>query len=330
MCRRRAGNWPRRPSADGSVVAPCVAVLVNPEAGLSTGQDQTAALAAIVGDRGFVRRVSAVDELAAFASEARDAGVDIVAVRGGDGTLGRAATAVATAYADVSLPILAPLGGGTMNTIARSLGLRRSRPEIGIGRIVGGDLSAQSTVRQGTMRLAGGRLGFMVGAGVPARFLALYGQGRVLGTGRAVRVLARLIASSVLGGGAAREMFAAVAARAELDGRDVGLDRISLVYCATIDQIGLGFRPTPRAREQVGRFQVLLGSVGELDLARALPRIWRGRGVLGRGWMDACGAGLHIAFHEPTLYMVDGDVGEPIGELDLRAGPVFEMLVAGA
>jgi diacylglycerol kinase family enzyme len=305
-----------------------VAVLLNPQAG--SGNTELAALSSQVGGGGFAAHVGTPAELWEFARRAQREAVAIVAVCGGDGTLGRVATALAQCYGEGELPALAPLGGGTMNTIARSLGMRRPRPEATLRSLLAGDASRTS---QSTMRIDGAegrtRIGFMMGAGVPARFLWRYEQGARLGAWRAARVLGELIGSALIGGRAARELFVTVDGKASVDGRDLGLTRLSIVYAAVIDDIGLGFRPTPRARERLGTFQVLVGDARAMDLARALPRLRSDRGIGGEPWIDVCGSSLDVAFGEPTVYMVDGDVEAPVRQLDVRAGPIIQMLVAG-
>lgn len=308
-----------------------IAVLLNPQAG--AGKTQLGDLAGQLGGNGFAAEVGTPVELRDFARRARAAAVAVVAVCGGDGTLGRVTTALAECYGEGELPALAPLGGGTMNTIARSLGLRRPRPAATLAALLAGEARrvAQSTmcIDAGETPAAPMRIGYMLGAGVPARFLRLYEEGAELGAWRAARVLTHLVASALIGGRAARQLFVTVAGTVAVDGEDLGLSRLSIVYASVIDDIGLGFRPTPRARQRLGEFQVLAAEAREMDLARALPRIRSGRGIGGPPWVDVCGSSLDVAFAEPTVYMVDGDVEEPVRRLDVRSGPIVQMLVAG-
>lgn len=301
-----------------------VAVLVNPDAG--TGAVETSAMQGVLGDRGFAREVGTPAALREFARSARDSRVAVVAICGGDGTLGRVVTALCQEYGEGLLPLIAPLGGGTMNTIARSLGLRRLDPLPQLAAILEGN--GVERVPQGTMVVSGARIGFMLGVGVPARFLELYERGRSLGAVRAARVVGELSVSALLGGGSADRLFAPVSTRVTLDGRDVGLDELSILYAAVIDEIGLGFRPTPRARDRLGSFQVIAAAARAMDLVRALPRLWWKGGVDGGDWVDACVEEVVVAFGEPTAYMVDGDLEPPVDSLEVRAGPIVEMLVA--
>lgn len=302
------------------------AVLVNPEAGSRAAA--VSQLEEALAGRGFVREVSTPPALREFARAARLANVDVIALCGGDGTLGRLVTAVCAEFGEGPFPAVAPLGGGTMNTIARSLGLCRGRPETRLRSVVG--RVAVKRVRQGTMFVNGRRLGFMLGAGVPARFLEVYERGSRLGALRAVRVLGELLVSAFSGGSAAERLFMPVRGSLSIDGRDLGCERMSILYAAVIDDIGLGFRPTPRARDRLGAFEILAADADAMALVRALPRIWWRGGVGADPWLDVIGEHLIVAFAEPTVYMIDGDVEKAVTELDVRAGPLVEMLVATA
>lgn len=307
----------------GLPVSGDIAVLVNPEAGVRRGD--TAVLADVIGGRGFVREVRTLAELGEFAHQVRSSGIGVVAICGGDGTLGRVVTAICAECGEGPMPAIAPLGGGTMNTIARSLGLPRGRPEARLARVAAG---VARRVRQGTMSFNGERLGFMLGAGVPARFLELYERGQTLGAVRAARILVELLASAVVGGRAAADLFLPVDARITVDGHAIADGRLSVLYAAVIDDIGLGFRPTPRAREREGTFQVLSAHAEAMHLVRALPGLWWRGGVSGGPWSDIICRHLAVALAQPTVYMIDGDVGAATTAFEVHAGPVVDMLVA--
>lgn len=302
-----------------------VAVLVNPQAGSS--EPDRGELESVLGGRAWVAEVADRDALVRFVAELRERRTEVVCVCGGDGTLGRVVTALVTELGGDGMPAVAPIGGGTMNTIARSLGLPRAKPAQ-LLRAVVGDEGRLRRRRQATMSINRERVGFMFGAGVPARFLQLYERGKQLGPVRAARVLGQLIGSALVGGRSVRDLFASVGGRVSIDGADVGLHRVSLVYAAVIDDIGLGFRPTPRAAETSGGFEVLAADARPGHLIRALPRLRFGDGIGGDPWIDLCGRNLSIELEEAMVYMVDGDVEAPVRQLEVASGPVIDVLVA--
>ena len=302
-----------------------VAVVVNPGAGRHKGDD-AAALEEVVGGRGAVDCVSSLRELDTAIDRATTASVEAVAVCGGDGTLGRVVTTISRRWRGESLPRIVPLGGGTMNTIARSLTVPRRTPAEILRRCLRAPVK---TIRQKTMTVGDSRLGFMIGAGVPARFLSYYEEGGQAGTLRAIRALSELVASAIIGGQATRRMFAPVAAKVAIDGCSRSFEHLRVVYASVIEDIGLGFRPTPRVSEDAERFEILLSEASAIGLVAALPSIRMGRPLSHVGWCDELCVEADIAFLEPTVYMVDGDVEGEVVELNLRSGPVIEVIVPG-
>jgi diacylglycerol kinase family enzyme len=172
----------------------------------------------------------------------------------------------------------------------------------------------------------GHHYGFMVGAGVPVEFLRVYyGQPRRGGLG-AARTLIRLSGSAMIGGPTIRRVFRRVPARLFADGRPGPFDAYTVVYASTIEDIGLGFRPTYRAREQAGRFHVFAAAIGARAFIARLPAIRLGRPTRSRQVYERLAAHLRVEFREPTLYMVDGDIMEPATHLDVRLGPVVRVV----
>jgi diacylglycerol kinase family enzyme len=80
---------------------------------------------ALLGDHGRVFAPKTLDELASDAAALSANPPSVIAVHGGDGTLHRAVAALGKAFGDKPLPPLAILGGGTMNVVSASLGIRQ-------------------------------------------------------------------------------------------------------------------------------------------------------------------------------------------------------------
>ena len=164
-------------------------------------------LARCVGDRGVVREARSLDELSVIAAEYRKRGIDILAISGGDGTNTVTLTGFLAEYGDEPLPTLALLRGGTMNTVASSIGVQRGSPEELLARVVAhheGRANAPlagpaglATVERTLLRVAPlgdaderrGPLtyGFLFGTGVVQGFLAEYYAGEPSTIGAMVR-----------------------------------------------------------------------------------------------------------------------------------------------
>src|SRR5262245_52835020 len=114
-----------------------VGVIINPHAGGNRRlRDRVRRLTAIVGGAGWVRETGSFELLDAVAAEFRDRGVSVVAVCGGDGSFSRVLTTLLRTYDQQPLPLLLPLRGGTMNTIARGVGAPRTTAERAVQNVV--------------------------------------------------------------------------------------------------------------------------------------------------------------------------------------------------
>jgi diacylglycerol kinase family enzyme len=101
-----------------------IGILNNPRSRRNLLTPQTAdRLRALVDGEGVVADAATLDELALAVDRFRTAGIDVLAVNGGDGTGHVALTALARAW-DGPLPALALLRGGAMNTVADAHKLR--------------------------------------------------------------------------------------------------------------------------------------------------------------------------------------------------------------
>jgi diacylglycerol kinase (ATP) len=306
-----------------------IGVVVNPYAGRNrrTG-DRADRLGDVLGRHGWVRETASLEHLDEVAAECRARAVDVLGVCGGDGTLARTLSALVRVYGSHALPGIVPLRAGTMNTIARAMGCPSWQPERMLTEIV-------ATYRRGRPLDATEHqlaevnrhdYGFMVGAGVPVAFLRHYYEQPRQGAATAARTLLHLIASGLRGGAVASQMFAPIPATVWCDGTRVPFADYTVIYASTIEDIGLGFRPTYRARERPGHVHVFAGSIGVGEFVRTLPAIKRGRPTGSPKVFDALARSVRVEFRQPTFYMIDGEIMEPTAQLAIDPGPVVRVI----
>lgn len=307
-----------------------IGVVLNPQAGRNRqAVDRAARLGDLLGPDSWVRETASLEQLADAAAECREREVGMVGVCGGDGTLARTITALVHEYGtDAPLPPILPLRAGTMNTVARAMGCSSWRPERMLAEIVDEQRrGAPLPLTEHQLVCINGRhYGFMVGAGVPVEFLRYYYDQPRRGALGAVRTLIKLSSSALVGGRIIRQVFRPHAAHLTVDGESGPFDAYTVVYASTIEDIGLGFRPTYRAREQAGRFHVFAAAIGALNFIARLPAIRLARPTGSRQVHDVLGSHLRVEFRDPTLYMIDGDIMEPTTQLDVRLGPVVRVI----
>ena len=107
-----------------------IGVVLNPKSRKNLRDPRAALrLARTLGDHGVVRTARSKDDLARIAEDFRKLKIDVLGISGGDGTNHVTITGFLEVYADEPLPPLAFLRGGTMNTVANSVGVPRGRPD---------------------------------------------------------------------------------------------------------------------------------------------------------------------------------------------------------
>src|SRR5476651_731789 len=114
-----------------------IGVVLNPRSRRNL-RDPGAALrlARTLGDHGIVRAVHSLDDLHRAAEDFKALSIDVLGISGGDGTNHVTITGFLNVYGARALPQLAFLRGGTMNTVANSVGVRRGKPEGLLGRLI--------------------------------------------------------------------------------------------------------------------------------------------------------------------------------------------------
>jgi diacylglycerol kinase family enzyme len=313
----------------GLAGSPRLAVVVNRAAKRHrTGSDPLAPFRQAAGPGVLLRATSSVDELPAIAKEVAAAEVDVVAISGGDGTVGTTLTALRDVYGD-RLPRVALLRGGTNNTVARSLGAPRKEPASALADLAHalrrGDALAYRRVRT---IAANGRLSFLFGTGFGRRFLDdYYARGRPHPTPwTAARTLARFCGSTLVGGPTARRAVALERLRIHVDGQPWQQGAYRAVMGGSVAQVGLGFRPFAAIGERTDVFALVALFGPAHKLVTRMPRAFRGEHMGDDvGTMALCRS-ASLEAEEGTLhYFTDGELLAAEGSLELQLGPTIRV-----
>jgi diacylglycerol kinase family enzyme len=288
-------------------------------------------LAQTLGDHGIVRTARSREELARIAEDFRKLKIDVLGISGGDGTNHITLTGFLEVYTDEPLPPIAFLRGGTMNTVANAVGVPRGRPDGLLAALIARynerTVTPMRTVERNVMRI-GDHYGFIFGTGAIHGFMAEYYRSPEPNPAQAARVLLEASTNVMLG--RPTPVAERWQGRVSLDGGRVTFaDRDYLCLAAgTVDQIGLGFRPFYRAGEVPGRFHILGIHTTALGFVQKLPDIWRARPMGDQHTYE------HLAEHAviearcgTVRYVLDGDVHDHEGPLEIRTGPRVRILV---
>jgi hypothetical protein len=330
-----------------------IGVVLNPRSRRNLRDPRAEArLARTLGDHGVVRAARSIDELHRIAEDFRRDDIDVLAISGGDGTNHVTLTGFFDVYGRATMPQVALLRGGTMNTVANSVGVSKGRPEGLLGRLIRAyarRANALENVERHVMRITpaeGGKAhyGFLFGTGVMCGFLADYYAGGEPSPLEAAKTLARGIGSAVIRGPTIRRMAEPFRGRVTLscgagdgcDGEQSWGERDYLAVAAgTIAHIGLNFKPFYRYAERPAHFHMLGIHSSPLGFVHELPRIHRGEPMRPGKAFDALAERAYVraavkggrGTNERLRYMIDGDLHEARGELEVAIGPQVKLVV---
>jgi diacylglycerol kinase family enzyme len=253
-----------------------------------------------------------------------------VVVAGGDGSHMSALSALARAWpAGAPLPALALAPGGTMNTVARNLGLRSASGAWAAHLIGAACAGTARSTPTATLRIAddrgGLRVGFIFGSALVARFFDLYYRGRTGPVGAAA-IAARVFAGSFAGSATARYVLDPERATLRVDGVDQAAREWSLLLASVVPDLGLRMRATYRAGRDLDRFHAVASGLSPQALGAQMHRVLAGKPLTGEPRVDALARELRVRFGNPeATYVVDGDVVAAT-EVTVTAGPVVSIL----
>jgi diacylglycerol kinase (ATP) len=319
---------------------PGIGVVLNPKSGRNLRDPRAALrLARTLGDHGVLREAGSIDELYRIAEDFRRTDIEVLAISGGDGTNHVTLTGFLDVYGGATMPQVALLRGGTMNTVANSVGVRRGKPEGLLGRLVRdyalrGALELENVERH-VMRIFGSdarqvHCGFLFGTGVVHGFLAEYYRRGEPSPLVALKTLGRGIGSALVGGETIRRMARPFRGSVAFQDGSRWDERDFLAVAAgTISHIGLHFKPfRPPYEDHMGRFHMLGIHTSPLSFVGELPRIHRGEPMRPGRALEALSSRAIVTSATGSVeYMIDGDLHEARGEIQLSIGPRVRLVV---
>jgi diacylglycerol kinase family enzyme len=282
---------------------------------------------ALLGERGRVFAPKTLEELDEMTAGLVAAPPTVIAVHGGDGTLHRTVAALGHAFGEAPIPPIAILGGGTMNVVSASLGIRvRATPFLGAIIDSVHHEKPLELVRRRCLRI-GDTLGFIFGNGLMANFLGeYYGTGEY-GPARATWLLLRAIGSAVIDGPFIHKIFKRFEGTVEVDGEALERTVFIGVGAATVREVGLGFKLNHRADDDVERFGVLAIHGRPMGLIPDFWSVYTGRGVSPKRSFSAVASMIKIVPQSGSMaYTIDGDLYRGDGPLTISVGPHIDFV----
>ncbi len=300
---------------------------------------------ALVEGRATLHVTHDLAELEAAARRAADA--EVVVLSGGDGTYGAGISALHRVLGRLPKVALAP--GGTVGTIARSLGVDAGRrdPVVGLARALHAAHAGRRIKRTPTLAVRhdhGEALGFIVGSGLVASFFELYDQGAAAalasgasevtgpssggGNLAAARIVTRVFLESFFGGPLAERVLSPLPCAISVDGRALPFPASSLVVASVLRDLGLGMRVTHRGGEDPTRPHVVVSGLQPRTLGPRMFRVLRGVPIAGpeEAHFDGLVGALTVDFGGGGgPWVLDGDLRRS-RQIVVRGGPCVDLL----
>ena len=268
-------------------------------------------------------------EVAPALETLHEVGIDTLVIVGGDGSVTGTLTPLLQVWPNESLPRVLLAGGGSVNTIAKSLGVR-GRPDRVLARLLAGSKPPREDPRPLLRIRAEGAepvMGMIFANGGGPRWLEFYYKHSGRGVRGAVYSVAASLGSAVVGGELAREVFEPFEAELELDGQRQKPGRFTAMAAGGVRHIGLGFAPFTSAGGKPGHFHFVTMDFGGWGLLRRIPGLRLGT----RGALDALGHASSqravVRTEQPVPYTVDAELFPGVKRVSIEAGPELRFMI---
>lgn len=283
----------------------------------------------ILGGHGKVLVTHKAEDIDAAARRCLDDGIEILALNGGDGTNHHTLTAFRRIYGTTPLPSLFFMRGGTMNTVADSIGVSKRNPRRLLKRLVRhleGHSSLPSTERH-LMVINDRQVGFLFGIGFTSEFLRMYYAGGNASPLKGAWLVIRATLSVLIGGALSKRLFAARTSKVEIDGEALSRQEFSTIVMGSVREIGLGFVVWSEVLKELGTAGLLHLPVSPIPLLKSLHRFRMGWAPKHPDLKIHYGKDFMIENRDKEGFFVDGDFHESDGPIHVTIGSKQKIIL---
>lgn len=282
----------------------------------------------IVGDKASCKETEDLDDLRRVAEEFKTRDIDILAINGGDGTNHCTLTTFLQVYGEKPLPKIALLRGGTLNTVARSVGVKGRSEDILSNLLVKYHEDIPFETRDLLIMKINNEYGFIFGIGTAYSFMELYYKNNSLSPLLAAKTAFHAIGSCLINGKLTRGMFERFNAEVTVNNQTWPFKNYSSLLTGSINQLGLDFKAFYLAEKFPGKFHALGVSCTPRSLLKYLPVMFMGKPSGNPDLIEDAASEMTIKLEKPLPYMIDGDMKkDPVDHFHISCGPVLKVLV---
>lgn len=284
-------------------------------------------MAFIVGDKASCKQTDDLSDLRRVAEEFKTRDIDILAISGGDGTNHCTITTFIQVYGEKKLPKIVFLRGGTLNTVATTVGTRGSPEAILSNLLVKYHEDAPFETRELLLTKINDEYGFIFGMGVIYNFMEAYYKDGTPSPARAAWTLVTGVSSCVINGPKARQIFDRFDAEVTVNGKKWPFANYSAIYTGSINQLGLNFRVFHFVDKYPDKFHAVGFSLPPRSVIPYLPTMYMGKPCGSPNMLEEPADEMKVRLNKPFPYTIDGDMKPPVDNFHISSGPKLTILV---
>lgn len=286
-------------------------------------------MAFIIGDKASCRPTEDLDDLHRVADEFKSRNIDVLAISGGDGTIHCTLTEFIKVYGDKPLPKIYFLRGGTLNTIAASLGIKGNTEKLMSDLLIRYHEDQKFETRKLRLTKINDSYGCIFGMGVIYNFMLEYYKNPNLNAIIAAKVLAQAIGSALIHGPMSQRMFRRFDAEVIVNGKAWPYANYCALFSGSIRQLGLEFNVFNSMLTQNEKIHTIGISMTPRELIPHVKRMHDGLPVRAvDGLIEEAADMMEIHCAEPMPFTIDGDmIDGGVKDFYVSPGPELTVLI---
>ncbi len=281
----------------------------------------------IIGDKASCKPTEDLDDLFRVADEFKSRDIDVLAISGGDGTIHCTLTTFLKVYGEKPLPKITFLRGGTLNTIAATMGITGSTEKLLSQLLIRYHQEQNFTQKKLRLTKINDQYGCIFGMGVIYNFMELYYRNPVVNPLVAAKTLAHAIGSALINGKTIQDMFKRFDAEVYADGKKWPFANYCALFTGSIRQLGLDFNVFHSMLTQNEKIHATGMSLSASELVWQVKRLHDGKPAIHPNIIEQAVDTLEIRLEKPMPYTIDGDMLPGLTEFKISAGPEVTVLV---